>query len=120
MAQSKTLFVSLVIQLLQCQGEPKIPSKITCLVKQAEHHKLPLSIVISRCVATTKARSVPVILINTSKQSVWLQQPLLATELFTTDQIDKIEHRVNMERKGRDINISFLPVTPDTFRVQSE
>ena len=35
--------------------------------------------------------SVPVILINTSKQNVWVQQPLLAAELFTTDQINKIE-----------------------------
>ena len=35
----------------------------------------------------TKARSVPVILINTTKQNVWIQQPLLATELLTADQI---------------------------------
>ena len=51
----------------------KIPPKITCLVKQAEHHNLPLGIVINRCVATTKARSMPIILINTTKQNVWIQ-----------------------------------------------
>ena len=44
----------------------KIPSKLTCLVEQAQHHNLPPSIVINRCVATTKARSVPVILVNTN------------------------------------------------------
>ena len=87
---------------------------------QAEHHNQPLGIVINRCVATTKAQSVPVILINTSKQNVWIWQPLLATELFTTDQISKIEHRSSMERKGDNINISFLPVTPDAIRIQLE
>ena len=53
----------------------KIPSKITCLVEQAQHHNLPLGIVINRCVATIKARSVPVILLNTTKQKVWISNP---------------------------------------------
>ena len=52
----------------------KIPSKITCLVKQAQHHNLPLGIVINRCMATTKARSVPSILTNTTKQNVGIWQ----------------------------------------------
>ena len=98
----------------------KIPSKITCLVNQAEHHNLPLGIVINRCVATTKARSIPVILINTTKQNVWIQQPMLAAGLFTIDQIDQTEHRASMESKGDNINILFLSVPPDTIRVQSE
>ena len=98
----------------------KIPSKITCLVEQAQHHNLPLGIVINRCVATTKARNMPVILINTTKQNVWIWQPLLAAELFTMDQIDKRDHRANMERKGDNINISFSPVTPNTIKAQSE
>ena len=98
----------------------KIPSKITCLVKQAQHHSLPLGIVINRCVATTNARSVPIILIYTTKQNVWIWQPLLATELFITDQIDEIEDRASTERKGDNINISFSPVAPNTPRVKSE
>ena len=48
------------------------------------------------------------------------QQPLLAAELFNADQIDEIEHRASMERKGDNINISFSPVTPDSIRVKSE
>ena len=70
--------------------------------------------------ATTKARSVPVILIKTTKQNVWIWQPLLATELFTADQIDQIKHRASMGRKGDNINISFLPVMPNAIRIQSE
>ena len=98
----------------------KIPSKVTCLVEQAQHHNLPLGIVINRCVATTKARSVPIILVNTTKQNVWIQQPLLAAELFIMDQIDEIEHTASMKRKRDNINISFSPVAPNTIRVKSE
>ena len=70
--------------------------------------------------ATTKARSVPVILVNTNRQNVWIWQPLLAAELFSTDQIEKIEHRANMERRGDNIQISFSPVAPNSIRVRSE
>ena len=98
----------------------KIPPNTTCLVEQAQHHNLLLGIVINRCVATTKARSVPVILINITKQNVWIQQPLLAMELFNVDQIDEIEHRASMERQGDNINISFSPVAPYSIRVKSE
>ena len=93
---------------------------MTCLVEQAQHHNLPPGIVINRCVATTKARSVPVILVNTNRQNVWIWQPLLATELFGTNQVEEIEHRANMEREGDNIQISFSPVAPDSIRVRSE
>ena len=98
----------------------KIPSKLTCLVEQAQHHNLPPGIVINRCMATTKARSVPVILVNTNRQNVWIWQPLLATELFSTDQVEEIEHRADMERQGDNIQISFSPVAPDSIRVRTE
>ena len=45
----------------------KIQPKAVCLLEQTEHHNLPLGIVVNRCVASVKARSVPVILINTTK-----------------------------------------------------
>ena len=98
----------------------KIPSKLTCLVEQAQHHNLPPGIAINRCVATTKARSVTVILVNTNRQNVWIRQPLLATELFGTDQVEEIEHRPDMERERDNIQISFSPVAPDSIRVRSE
>ena len=70
--------------------------------------------------ATTKARSVPVILVNTNRQNVWIRQPLLAAELFGTNQVEEIEHRVNMEREGDNIQVSFSPEAPDSIRVRSE
>ena len=98
----------------------KILPRITCLVEQAQHHNLLPGIVINRCVATTKARSVPVILVNTNRQNVWIWQPLLAAELFNVDEVEKIEHRANMERQGDNIQISFSPVAPNSIRVSSE
>ena len=86
-------------------------------MEQAEHHNLPQGIVVNRCVATVKSRSVPVILINTTKQNVWLWQPLLAAELYTAE-YHPVEHRADIEVQGDVANASFLPVVPDTIRVQ--
>ena len=73
----------------------KVHPKAVCLVEQAEHHNLPQGIVVNRCVATVKSRSMPVILINTTKQNVWLWQLLLAAELYTVE-YHPIEHRVDI------------------------
>ena len=97
----------------------KIPSKVTCLVEQTDHHNLPLSIIVNRWVATTKVRAVPIIPINTTKQNIWLWQPLLAAKLFTVE-CHQVGHRANMEMKGDNIDISFLPVAPDTIRDKLE
>ena len=59
----------------------------------------------------------PVILINTTKQNVWLWQPLLATELYTAE-YHPLEHQADIEVQGDVANVSFLPVVPDTIRVQ--
>ena len=93
---------------------------MTCLVEQAQHHNLPLGIVINRCVARTKARSVPINLVNTTRQNVWIWQLLLATEIFIMDQIDEIELKACMERQENNINISFSPVALISIRVKSE
>ena len=50
----------------------KIQPKAVFLVEQAEHQNLPLGIVVNRSVAKVKSRSMPVILINTTKRNVLL------------------------------------------------
>ena len=64
-----------------------------------------------------KSRSVPVILINTTKQNVWLQPPLLAAELYTVE-YHPVEHWADIEVERDVANVSFLPVVPDAIRVQ--
>ena len=89
------------------------------MVEQAEHHNLPQGIVVNRCVAKVKSRSMPVILINTTKQNVWLWQPLLAAELYPVE-YHPVEYWADMKVKGDVVNVSFLPVIPNTIRVQVE
>ena len=95
----------------------RVHPKAVCLVEQAEHHNLHQGIVVNRCVATVKSRSVPVILINTTKQNVWLQQPLLAAKLYTVE-YHPVEHWADIEVEGEVAKVSFLPVVPHTIRVQ--
>ena len=44
---------------------------------------------------------------------------LLATELYTAE-YHQVEDRADMELKGNDADISFLPAAPNAIRVQSE
>ena len=52
--------------------------------------------------AIPKARTIPVIIINTNRYSVWVRQPLLAAELFDAE-CNEIEYRVNMNWEGENI-----------------
>ena len=96
----------------------KLPPKITCLVEQAEHHNLPLGIVMNQCVAMPKARTILVIIINTNRYNVWIRQPLLAAELFDTE-CDEIEYRANMNWDGNNISVGFQPVPPQLIDTNS-
>ena len=49
----------------------------------------------NQCVAIPKARTIPVIIINTNRYNVWIRQPLLAAELFDV-QCNEIEYRATM------------------------
>ena len=100
----------------------KPPPRIICLVEQAEHHNLLLGIVINWCMAMPKARTIPVIIINTNRYNVWIRQPLLADELFDME-CDEIEYRANMNWEGNNISVGFQPVPPlliDTNSCQVE
>ena len=56
-----------------------------------------------------KARTIPVIIINTNRYNVWIRQPLLAATLFDAE-CDEIENRVNMNQEGNNISVGFQPV----------
>ena len=43
----------------------------------------------------------------------------MAAELYSAE-YHPVEHRADMEIKGDDVDISFLPVVPDTIRVQAQ
>ena len=80
-------------------------------MQQAEHHNLPPVIVINWCIAIPKARTIPVIIINTNRYNVWIRQPLLAAKLFDVE-CDEIEYRANMSWEGNNISVGFQPALP--------
>ena len=96
----------------------KLPPRITCLVEQVECHNLPLGIVINQCMAIPKARTIPVIIINTNRYNVWVRQPLLAAKLFDAE-CDEIEYRATMDWEGDKISIGFQPVPPQLIDTNS-
>ena len=113
--QSICIPTNSAITILGCTT--KLPSRITCLVEQVEHHNLPLGIVINRRVATPKARSIPVILINTNRYNVWIRQPLLAAKLFNAE-CNEIKYRTGISWDNK-ILVGFQPVPPQLINTSS-
>ena len=87
-------------------------------MKQAEHHNLPVGIVINQCMAILKARAMPVIIINTNRYNVWVRQPLLAAKLFDVE-CDEIEYRAAMDQEGDNISTGFQPISPQLIDANS-
>ena len=78
------------------KGSKKHP---VCVIEQAEDHNLPLGIVVNRCMAMTKTRVIPVILVNANIHNIWIQQTLLAANVFYAE-YHQMEPRDIMERRG--------------------
>ena len=81
------------------------------IVGQATHHNLPHDLVVYSCCVTPKARKVPVILINTTDQNIWVKQPLLAAELFEVE-VEPQQCHTEFNHEGDEITVSFLLAPP--------
>ena len=104
------------ITILGCTS--KLPSRSTCLVEQAEHHNLLLGIVINRCMAKPKARSILVVLINTNRYNVWIRQPLLAAKLVDVE-CNEIEYKANLSWDDNNFSVGFQPVPPQLINTNT-
>ena len=82
----------------------------TCLVEQAVHSNLPLGIIVIKCLAHPKAKSVPVILVNMNSENIWIRQPLLAAELFEVE-YHSLEYDISLDRCGDEVRVTFQPQT---------
>ena len=71
------------------------------------------------CCITAKARRVPVILINTTDQNIWVRQPLLATELFEAE-VEPQQYSTEINCEEDEITTSFLPAPPHEGQEQVE
>ena len=57
----------------------------TCLIVHTFYSNLPSGLIVNRCMAHLKAKSVPVTLVNTNSKNIWIRQLLLATKLFEVE-----------------------------------
>ena len=89
----------------------KLPPRITCLVEQMEHHNLLLGTAINQCMTIPKARTIPMIIINSNRYNVWVRQPLLAAKLYDPE-CTEIKYRAIMDWEAENITIEFQPVPP--------
>ena len=97
----------------------KIEKGWSYIVEQAAHHNLPHALVVNSCCIKPKAKRVPVILINTTDQNIWVRQPLLATELFEVE-VEPQQYCTEFNHKGDEIIISFMPAPPHEEQEQVE
>ena len=67
------------------RGDKKPLHSATCLIEQDAHSNLPFGLIVNRCLAHAKAKLLPIILVNTSSENVWIRQPLLAAELLKVE-----------------------------------
>ena len=89
----------------------KLVKKRLYLVESAVHNNLPSGVVVNHSYATSKARWVTVILINTSSRNIWICQPLLAAEIFEVKLLPW-QYKAILHREGNTIKVGFQPIVP--------
>ena len=82
----------------------------TCLVEQAAHSILPCGIIVNRCLAHPKVKSVPVILVNRNSENILIRQSLLVTDLVEV-KCHSWEYDRSLDRYGDEVRITFQPHT---------
>ena len=88
------------------------------MVEARETNNLPMGIVVNRTMATLKkSKKVPVILVNTNSYNIWIQKPLLATNVVEVESCPW-DYQTVLSHDGKDVNVSFCPVP--TLEVQKE
>ena len=89
---------------------------VTYLVEHAAYSNLPLRIIVNRCLAHPKAKSAPVILVNTNSKNIWNRQPLLAAKCLGVE-CHSWEYDTSLDRYGNEVRITFLPQTSTNIDV---
>ena len=88
----------------------KLKHQKPILVNQARHHNLPNGVSINSCYAKPKNRTIPIILINTRPENVWIKQQLLAAEIYQVD-IHPLQYNTPMDQEGNTIKMRFQPIS---------
>ena len=78
----------------------KVPSGTPCLINTAAVNKLLQGISVNHCLVHPKGRTVPDILMNQNNHNIWIQQPLLAAEIYWVEHLPW-DYGVEFQQQGK-------------------
>ena len=84
----------------------KVPSGTPCLINTAAVNNLPQGISVNHCLVHPKDRMVLVILMNQNNHNIWIQQPLMAAEIYWVEHLHEIMG-LNPNNRGKNIKVAF-------------
>ena len=89
----------------------KVPSGTPCLIDTAAVSNLLQGISVNCCLVHPRGKTVLVILMNQNNNNIWIQQPLLAAEIYTVEHLPW-NYGVKFQHHGDNIEVAFQPIPP--------
>ena len=74
-------------------------------------NNLPQEISVNCCLVHPKGSAVQVILMNQNNYNIWIQQPLLAAEIYWVEHLPW-DYGVEFQQQGKNIEVAFQPLPP--------
>ena len=84
----------------------KVPSGTSCLIDTAAVSNLPQGISVNHCLVHPRGKTVLVILMNQNNHNIWIQQPLLAAEIYVVEHLPW-DYGVEFQHQGDNIEVAF-------------
>ena len=89
----------------------RAPSDTPCLIDSVVINNLPQGISVNCCLVHPKGSAVPVIVMNQNSYNVWIQQPLLAAEIYWVEHFPW-DYGVEFHCEVENIKVAFQPLPP--------
>ena len=89
----------------------KVPSGTPCLIDTAAVKNWLQGISVNHCLVHPRGSVVLVILMNQNNYNVWIQQPLLAAEIYWVDHLPW-DYGVELHQQGKSREVAFQPLPP--------
>ena len=89
----------------------KVPSGTPCLIDAAAVNSLPQGISVNCCLVHPRGSVVLVIVMNQNIYNIWIQQPLLAVEIYWVECLPW-DYGVELHHEDENIELEFQPLPP--------
>ena len=86
-------------------------TKVPCLIDTAAVSNLLQGISVNHCLVHPRGKTVPVILMKQNNHNIWIQQPLLAAEIYLVEHLPW-DYGVEFQPQGNNIEVAFQPIPP--------